>query len=77
MGIAMSFASTVVVTRVLSDVNELQTPTGNLAIGWLIVQDVLAVLALVLLPNLKGIEGASWFSLIGVLEIAALKIAMA
>ena len=76
MGIAMSFASTVVVTRVLSDVNELQTPTGNLAIGWLIVQDVLAVLALVLLPNLKGIEGASWFSLIGVLEIAALKIAI-
>ena len=76
MGIAMSFASTVVVTRVLSDVNQLQTPTGNLAIGWLIVQDVLAVLALVLLPNLKGIEGASWFSLIGVLEIAALKIAI-
>ncbi|MCY3007713.1 MAG: cation:proton antiporter [Planctomycetota bacterium] len=76
MGIAMSFASTVVVTRVLSEVNELQTPTGNLAIGWLIVQDVLAVLALVLLPSLKGIEGASWFSLLGILEIAALKIAI-
>ena len=76
IGIAMSFASTVVVTRLLSDTNELQTPTGNLAIGWLIVQDVLAVLALVLLPNLKGIEGASWFSLIGILEIAALKIAI-
>lgn len=76
MGIAMSFASTVVVTRLLTDANELQTPTGNLAIGWLIVQDVLAVLALVLLPNLKGIEGASWFSLIGIIEIAALKIAI-
>lgn len=76
MGIAMSFASTVVVTRLLSDANELQTASGNLAIGWLIVQDVLAVLALVLLPNLKGIEGASWFSLIGIIEIAALKIAV-
>jgi CPA2 family monovalent cation:H+ antiporter-2 len=76
MGIAMSFASTVVVTRLLTDANELQTPTGNLAIGWLIVQDVLAVLALVLLPNLKGIESASWLSLIGILEIAALKIAI-
>jgi len=75
MGIAMSFASTVVVTRLLSDSNELQTPTGNLAVGWLIVQDVLAVLALVLLPSLKGIEATSWFSLIGILEIAALKIA--
>lgn len=76
MGIAMSFASTVVVTRLLSDANELQTASGNLAIGWLIVQDVLAVLALVLLPNLKGIEGASWFSLIGIIEIATLKIAV-
>ena len=76
MGIAMSFASTVVVTRLLSDSNELQTPTGNLAVGWLIVQDVLAVLALVLLPSLKGIEATSWFSLIGILEFAALKIAI-
>ncbi|MFN6304683.1 MAG: cation:proton antiporter [Planctomycetota bacterium] len=76
MGIAMSFASTVVVTRLLSDANELQTPTGNLAIGWLIVQDVLAVLALVMLPNLKGIEGASWLNLVGILEIAAIKIAV-
>ncbi|MFM7515731.1 MAG: cation:proton antiporter [Pirellula sp.] len=76
MGIAMSFASTVVVTRLLSDANELQTPTGNLAIGWLIVQDVLAVLALVMLPSLKGIQGASWLNLIGILEIAALKIAV-
>jgi len=76
MGIAMSFASTVVVTRLLSDANELQTATGNLAIGWLIVQDVLAVLALVLLPNVKSIEGASWFTLIGIVEIAALKIAI-
>ena len=76
MGIAMSFASTVVVTRLLSDANELQTPTGNLAIGWLIVQDVLAVLALVMLPNLKGIQDASWLNLIGIFEIAALKIAV-
>lgn len=76
MGIAMSFASTVVVTRLLSDANELQTTTGNLAIGWLIVQDVLAVLALVMLPNLKGIQDASWLNLIGIFEIAALKIAV-
>ena len=75
-GIAMSFASTVVVTRLLSDVNELQTQTGNLAIGWLIVQDVLAVLALVILPTLSNLEDATWFSLIGILELAAIKIAI-
>ncbi len=39
-GIAVAFASTVVVTRLLADVNELQTQTGNVAIGWLIVQDL-------------------------------------
>jgi CPA2 family monovalent cation:H+ antiporter-2 len=76
-GIAMSFASTVVVTRLLADVNELQTQNGNLAIGWLIVQDVLAVLALVLLPSLADSSNTSWISLIAVIEIAALKIAVA
>jgi CPA2 family monovalent cation:H+ antiporter-2 len=73
----MSFASTVVVTRLLADVNELQTQNGNLAIGWLIVQDVLAVLALVLLPSLADSSNTSWINLIGVIEIAALKIAVA
>lgn len=53
-GIAVAFASTVVVTRLLADVNELQTQTGNVAIGWLIVQDLLAVLVLVLLPALAS-----------------------
>ncbi len=76
-GIAMSFASTVVVTRLLADVNELQSQNGNIAIGWLIVQDVFAVLALVLLPSLGNAENTSWFQLIGVLELAALKILIA
>ncbi len=49
-GVAVSFASTVVVSRILSDVNELQTPVGSIAIGWLIVQDIFAVLVLVLMP---------------------------
>src|SRR5262249_52929357 len=34
-GLALSVASTVVLTRVLSDANDLHTPTGHIAIGWL------------------------------------------
>jgi CPA2 family monovalent cation:H+ antiporter-2 len=53
-GIALAVASTVVVVRVLSDHNVLHTPAGHIAVGWLVVQDVLTVLALVLLPALFG-----------------------
>ena len=52
-GLALSIASTVVLVRVLSDRRQLHTVAGHIAIGWLVVQDVLAVLVLVVLPALK------------------------
>ncbi|HVX11963.1 MAG TPA: cation:proton antiporter [Pirellulales bacterium] len=51
-GIAISVASTVVLTRVLADNHQLHTRTGHIAIGWLVVEDLLTVLVLVLLPAL-------------------------
>jgi CPA2 family monovalent cation:H+ antiporter-2 len=51
-GIAISVASTVVLTRVLADNKNLHTPIGHLAIGWLIVEDLFTILVLVLLPTL-------------------------
>jgi CPA2 family monovalent cation:H+ antiporter-2 len=57
-GLAISVASTVVLTRVLEDGGALQTPVGHLAVGWLIVEDLFTVLVLVLLPDLVG-RGAS------------------
>jgi CPA2 family monovalent cation:H+ antiporter-2 len=53
-GIALAVASTVVVIRVLSDHNVLHMQAGHITVGWLVVQDVLTVLALVLLPALFG-----------------------
>lgn len=53
-GIAISVASTVVLLRVLADNNELATPAGHIAVGWLLVEDILIVLALVILPLLVG-----------------------
>ena len=49
-GLALSVASTVVVIRVLSDHNVLHTTAGHIAVGWLVVEDVFTVVALVLLP---------------------------
>ena len=51
-GIALSIASTVVLLRSLADRGELHTLTGHLAVGWLVVEDLLTVLVLVLLPGL-------------------------
>ncbi|WP_113956748.1 cation:proton antiporter [Roseimicrobium gellanilyticum] len=49
-GMAISVASTVVLTRVLADNRDLHTPSGHIAIGWLIVEDLFTILVLVLLP---------------------------
>jgi len=56
-GFAISVASTVVLLRVLVDHNDLHTPTGHIAVGWLLVEDLITVLALVLLPVL--VQGGS------------------
>ncbi|MBT0654336.1 cation:proton antiporter [Geomobilimonas luticola] len=57
-GLAISVASTVVLLRVLVDNNELHTPTGHIAVGWLVVEDIFTILLLVVLPLFFG-EGAS------------------
>jgi CPA2 family monovalent cation:H+ antiporter-2 len=60
-GIATSVASTVVLLRSLMDAGWLHTPTGKIAIGWLIVEDLVMVAVLVLLPVVAGPESvASW-----------------
>jgi Kef-type K+ transport system, predicted NAD-binding component len=58
LGIAVSVASTVVLLRVLMDNHALETPPGHAAVGWLIVEDLITVLVLVLLPAFAIKEGA-------------------
>lgn len=53
LGLALSIASTVVMTRNLMDQGLLNTSHGQVAIGWLVVEDLVAVLILVLLPALS------------------------
>jgi CPA2 family monovalent cation:H+ antiporter-2 len=65
-GMALAVASTVVLVRVLSDNNDLHTQAGHIAVGWLVVEDLFTVVALVLLPALFGpatTDGPLWASL--------------
>jgi len=73
-GLALSVASTVVLTRVLSDHAELHTPTGHIAIGWLVVEDLFTVIVLVLLPVLFGPPGGP--GLLLAIGLAVLKISI-
>ncbi|MNK58632.1 Inner membrane protein YbaL [compost metagenome] len=56
-GLALSTASTVVLLRALQDRHLLETRQGHIAIGWLIVEDLAMVIALVLLPAIANILG--------------------
>ena len=54
IGMAMSVASTVVLLRVLADRGMVASPAGHVAVGWLIVEDILTVIALVIVPMMAS-----------------------
>ena len=54
-GLALSVASTVVLLRMLQERRLVETERGRITVGWLIVQDIAMVVALVLLPGLTGL----------------------
>lgn len=53
-GLALSVASTVVLLRALEASGEMDSMNGRIAVGWLIVEDLVMVLVLVLLPPFAG-----------------------
>lgn len=75
-GLAISVASTVVLLRVLVDNNDLHTPTGHIAVGWLVVEDLFTVFLLVLLPMFFATGKPGTTALPLVLGLAVLKIAL-
>jgi monovalent cation:H+ antiporter-2, CPA2 family len=54
LGIAVSVASTVVLIRALAERHVLDSQAGRTAVGWLVVEDLMSVLVLVLLPLLAA-----------------------
>ena len=66
-GLALSVASTVVLLRALEQQRKLDSPEGRIAVGWLIVEDLAMVLALVLLPAIATALGGSSAGVAGAL----------
>jgi monovalent cation:H+ antiporter-2, CPA2 family len=58
-GLSLSVASTVVLLKALEERNLLQSENGRIAVGWLVVEDLVMVLALVLLPAFAQMLGAT------------------
>jgi len=56
-GLSLSCASTVVLLKALEARGQIETLNGRIAVGWLIVEDLVMVLVLVLLPVVAGILG--------------------
>jgi monovalent cation:H+ antiporter-2, CPA2 family len=52
LGMSLAVASTVVLMRMLVEQKRLDSPAGHVTVGWLIVEDIFTVIALVLLPAL-------------------------
>ncbi|MEZ0469315.1 YbaL family putative K(+) efflux transporter [Luteimonas salinilitoris] len=77
-GLALSVASTVVLLRALEDRRLIESERGRITVGWLIVEDLAMVLALVLIPALSGALGGQdadgGRSLSGTLLVTLLKV---
>ncbi|NDB67354.1 MAG: Kef family K(+) transporter [Methylocystaceae bacterium] len=56
-GLSLSVASTVVLLRALQKRGKIETENGRIAVGWLIVEDLIMVITLVLIPPLTGLLG--------------------
>jgi len=79
-GLALSVASTVVLLRALQERRIINTERGRIAVGWLIVEDLVMVLTLVLLPALVplldgSLENASPFGVTQIFETLAITVA--
>ncbi|QEL57608.1 cation:proton antiporter domain-containing protein [Chromobacterium paludis] len=79
-GLALSVASTVVLLRALEEHGWLETEDGKIAVGWLVVEDLVMVITLVLLPAFAGVLGGgqaapSWAQLGWTLALTMAKVA--
>ncbi|MDN3720560.1 cation:proton antiporter [Roseibium salinum] len=65
---ALTFSSTIIVVKLLSDKRELETLHGRIALGFLIVQDIIVVIAMVILSTIGiGVaEGGSGLADLGI-----------
>lgn len=76
IGLSIGVASTVVLVRILTDNNILNTNKGHIAVGWLVVEDIFTVIILILLPTFAAFTSGKDISLMsfaGILLLLAFK----
>ncbi len=76
LGIAISFSSTIIITKLLSDKNDLNKLYGKISIGILIVQDIIAIFFLMIISSLSNKTALSNFAITTFATGAALVIAL-
>lgn len=59
IAVALTFSSTIIIVKLLSDKKELDTLHGKIAIGFLIVQDIAVIVAMIVLTTIGGGSGNS------------------
>jgi CPA2 family monovalent cation:H+ antiporter-2 len=71
LGVALAISSTVVLVRALMDHGLLNTSSGRVAVGWLVVEDLATVLVLVLLPAFTEKTGTPVWQSVGLALLKA------
>jgi Kef-type K+ transport system membrane component KefB len=70
VAVALTFSSTIIIVKLLSDKRELDSLHGRIAVGFLIVQDLAVVIAMMTMSALRGsagaegAEAAAWFDVL-------------
>src|SRR3989338_6928223 len=68
MGIGLAFSSTILIMKLLSDKNDTEKLYGKIAIGFLLVQDLIAIILLMVVSSLAGGASVSYFVVTTVLK---------
>lgn len=75
IGLAIGVASTVVLVQMLAENHLMKTEEGHIAVGWLIVEDVITMLILLLLPSLSSALKGEEVSLYQILTVTGIALA--
>ncbi|MBI2147576.1 cation:proton antiporter [Candidatus Woesearchaeota archaeon] len=76
IAVALTFSSTIIIMKLLSDKGELETLHGRITTGFLLVQDVIAIIILIALSATMGNAGASAGSSAGIHGVTAILIGL-
>ncbi len=65
VAVALTFSSTIIIVKLLSDKRELDSLHGRIAVGFLIVQDIAVVIAMMAMSALRGAGEAVFLEVVG------------